>query len=112
MHYFVRVFSLMLHCFNLLTLQGGKSARVVNCVLALKSYNDWKEGGGNGSWKHGANLKAPICGKPFVRKNSEPFTNSFSRTLSPSEKSLESMASDPSSYSDISHDLHEAVSEL
>uniref|UniRef100_A0A2N9IXT2 Kinesin motor domain-containing protein n=1 Tax=Fagus sylvatica TaxID=28930 RepID=A0A2N9IXT2_FAGSY len=90
--------------------QGGKSARVVNCVLALKSYSDWKEGGGNGSWKHGANLKAPICGKPFVRKNSEPFTNSFSRTLSPSEKSLESMASDPSSYSDISHDLHEAGS--
>ncbi|KAH9730627.1 kinesin-like protein KIN-14I [Citrus sinensis] len=29
--------------------QGGKSARVVNCVLALKSYGEWKQTGGNGS---------------------------------------------------------------
>ncbi|KAK8499466.1 hypothetical protein V6N12_011551 [Hibiscus sabdariffa] len=37
--------------------QGGKSARVVNCVLALKSYNEWKLSGGNGVWKFGGNLK-------------------------------------------------------
>ncbi|KAK7409738.1 hypothetical protein VNO78_00007 [Psophocarpus tetragonolobus] len=28
--------------------QGGKSARIVNSVLALKSYSEWKQTGGNG----------------------------------------------------------------
>jgi hypothetical protein len=84
----------------------------VNCVLALKSYSDWKQGGGLGSWKLGGNLKPPTCGKPFLRKNSEPFMNSFSRTVSPSEKSLESLCSDLSSCSDLSHDLNEGVSEV
>ncbi|KAF2307288.1 hypothetical protein GH714_026113 [Hevea brasiliensis] len=37
--------------------QGGKSARVVNCVLALKSYNEWKQNGGVGTWKYGGSLK-------------------------------------------------------
>lgn len=111
-NYFERVVSLMLHCFNLLTVQGGKSARIVNCVLAIKSYSEWKEGGGNGSWKPGANLKAPICVKSFVRKNSEPFMNSFSRASSLNEKSLQSLSGDLSSYNDIGHDINEAVSEL
>ncbi|KAF2325128.1 hypothetical protein GH714_022927 [Hevea brasiliensis] len=35
--------------------QGGKSARVVNSVLALKSYSEWKQTGGNGVWKFGGN---------------------------------------------------------
>ncbi|XP_035548982.1 kinesin-like protein KIN-14G [Juglans regia] len=89
--------------------EGGKSARIVNCVLALKSYSDWKQGGGNGSWKFGGNLKPPTCGKPFARKISEPFMNSFSRTLS-CEKSLESLSGDLSSYGDHSHDLNETGS--
>ncbi|KAK1583488.1 hypothetical protein Q3G72_024209 [Acer saccharum] len=66
--------------------QGGKSAtaRILNCVLALKSYSEWKQSGGHGSWKFGANGKPSSAGtgKPFMRKNSEPFMNSFSRTLS------------------------------
>ncbi|KAK0600359.1 hypothetical protein LWI29_014130 [Acer saccharum] len=66
--------------------QGGKSAtaRIINCVLALKSYSEWKQSGGHGSWKFGANGKPSSAGtgKPFMRKNSEPFMNSFSRTLS------------------------------
>ncbi|KAA3458891.1 kinesin-4 isoform X2 [Gossypium australe] len=68
--------------------QGGKSARVVNCVLALKSYNEWKLSGGNGVWKFGGNLKpaTTTLGKSFVRKNSEPFTNSLQRTSSMNEK--------------------------
>ncbi|KAG8063705.1 hypothetical protein GUJ93_ZPchr0003g18117 [Zizania palustris] len=53
--------------------QGGKSARVVNCVLALKSYGDWKQCGGTGPWKYGGNLKPSTSCKSFVRKNSEPF---------------------------------------
>ncbi|KAJ7977892.1 Kinesin-like protein [Quillaja saponaria] len=41
--------------------QGGKSARVVNCVLALKSYNEWKQGGKIGSWKYGGSSKPPLA---------------------------------------------------
>ncbi|KAF3436496.1 hypothetical protein FNV43_RR23588 [Rhamnella rubrinervis] len=75
--------------------QGGKSARVVNTVLALKSYTDWKQTGGNGIWKFGGNVKPTITSaKSFVRKNSEPFTNSLSRTSSVTEKSLNSLPSD------------------
>jgi hypothetical protein len=58
--------------------QGGKSARVVNCVLALKSYGDWKQCGGTGPWKYGGNLKPSVSGKSFGRKNSEPFQRSQS----------------------------------
>ncbi|CAA0828237.1 P-loop nucleoside triphosphate hydrolases superfamily protein with CH (Calponin Homology) domain [Striga hermonthica] len=68
--------------------QGGKSSRVVNCVLALKSYYEWRQAGGNGVWKFGGNLKPSTSGKQFVRKNSEPFMNSLSRTVSANEKSL------------------------
>ncbi|OMO63912.1 hypothetical protein CCACVL1_22188 [Corchorus capsularis] len=70
--------------------QGGKSARVVNCVLALKSYSEWKLAGGNGVWKFGGNVKpaTTTLGKAFVRKNSEPFMNSLQRTSSMNEKLL------------------------
>ncbi|GFZ19374.1 P-loop nucleoside triphosphate hydrolases superfamily protein with CH (Calponin Homology) domain-containing protein [Actinidia rufa] len=74
--------------------QGGKSARVVNSVLALKSYSDWKQTGGNGVWKFGGNLKPVTSGKHFVRKNSDPFTGSLSRSLSTNEKSLNSISPD------------------
>ncbi|XVF22154.1 hypothetical protein REPUB_Repub12eG0149200 [Reevesia pubescens] len=68
--------------------QGGKSARVVNCVLALKSYNEWKLTGGNGVWKFSGNIKpaTTTLGKSFLRKNSEPFTNSLQWTSSMNEK--------------------------
>ncbi|KAK1317036.1 Kinesin-4 [Acorus calamus] len=73
--------------------QGGKGSRVVNCVLALKSYSDWKEMGGNGLWKYGGGaLKATSSGKFFVRKNSEPFMNTLSRNPSMNEK-LQDIAS-------------------
>ncbi|XP_027349944.1 kinesin-like protein KIN-14I [Abrus precatorius] len=74
--------------------QGGKSSRIVNCVLALKSYSEWKMTGANGAWKFGGNLKPTIAAKSFVRKNSEPFTNSLSRTSSANEKSLTALNSD------------------
>ncbi|KAJ9185967.1 hypothetical protein P3X46_005534 [Hevea brasiliensis] len=84
--------------------QGGKSARVVNCVLALKSYNEWKQNGGVGTWKYGGSLKPQHSGtgKPFMRKVTEPFMNSFSRTTSlPS-------GGDHFSYDDLGHDLNES----
>ncbi|KAJ6955945.1 kinesin-like protein KIN-14I [Populus alba x Populus x berolinensis] len=74
--------------------QGGKSARVVNTVLALKSYNEWKQTGGNGTWKFGGNVKPTVSAKSFVRKNSEPFMNSLSRNLSMNEKSFNTLSSD------------------
>lgn len=74
--------------------QGGKTTRVVNSVLALKSYCDWKQSGGNGVWKFGGNVKVITSTKSFVRKNSEPFTNSLSRNSSMTEKSLNILSSD------------------
>ncbi|XP_021282528.1 kinesin-like protein KIN-14G [Herrania umbratica] len=82
--------------------QGGKSSRIVNCVLALKSYSEWKQSGGIGSWKYSANGKPSNfgTGKPFVRKSSEPFTDSMSRTMSLGEKSVDSLCSDQSDLSE------------
>ncbi|XP_047974486.1 kinesin-like protein KIN-14I isoform X2 [Salvia hispanica] len=89
--------------------QGGKSSRIVNCVLALKSYYEWKQSGGNGIWKFGGNVKPTTSGKQFVRKNSEPFMSSLSRSSSASEKSLNGVCIDnkdtnkaPSSGSSLS----------
>ncbi|KAK7269648.1 hypothetical protein RIF29_22382 [Crotalaria pallida] len=74
--------------------QGGKSARVVNSVLALKSFSEWKQTGANGVWKFGGTIKPTTSTKSFVRKNSEPFTNSLSRTSSIDEKSFAGYYSD------------------
>ncbi|XP_058738847.1 kinesin-like protein KIN-14I [Vicia villosa] len=74
--------------------QGGKSSRIVNCVLALKLYSEWKQNGANGAWKFGGNPKPTISAKSFVRKNSDPFTNSLSRTSSINEKTLATLNSD------------------
>ncbi|RLN17661.1 hypothetical protein C2845_PM02G28600 [Panicum miliaceum] len=78
-NFLVAVQEIGLPCFEASDLeQGGKSARVVNCVLALKSYGDWKQCGGTGPWKYGGNLKPSASGKSFGRKNSEPFRRSQS----------------------------------
>ncbi|KAE8733395.1 Kinesin-4 [Hibiscus syriacus] len=66
--------------------QGGKSSRLVNCVLALKSYSEWKQNGGIGSWKYSANAKPSCFG---ARKTSEPFMTSVSTTTLPSDSSSE-----------------------
>ncbi|XP_058077418.1 kinesin-like protein KIN-14L [Magnolia sinica] len=35
------------------TLEAGSAAKIVDCILALKSYHEWKQlGSGNGSWKY------------------------------------------------------------
>ncbi|KAL0357290.1 UNVERIFIED_CONTAM: Kinesin-like protein KIN-14F [Sesamum calycinum] len=98
--------------------QGGKSSRIVNCVLALKSYNDWKDGGGRGVWKFSGTSKPPSIAKQFVRKNSELFMNSLSRNSSINEKSYDSLSSEQNdlgqdtSETGISHSLHILVREL
>lgn len=70
--------------------QGGKSSRVVNCVLGIKDYSEWKQTGGTGVWKFGGNVKSTTSTKQFVRKNSEPFSSSLSRSMSMNEKFTES----------------------
>lgn len=82
-----------MYCF----FKGGKSARIVNSVLALKSYNEWKQAGGNGVWKFGGNVKLTTPMRHHVRKNSEPFTNSLSRNTSMNEKSLSNLCPDSDS---------------
>ncbi|KAF2533028.1 hypothetical protein F2Q70_00032300 [Brassica cretica] len=61
--------------------KGGKSIRIVNCILALKSYSEWKLKGGTGPFRYGSNMKNNFGSrKPFLRKSSEPFMSSMSRT--------------------------------
>ncbi|KAK7392277.1 hypothetical protein VNO78_20710 [Psophocarpus tetragonolobus] len=86
--------------------QGGKSARIVSSILALKSYSEWKQTGGNGVWKFGGTIKPTISAKSFVRKNSEPFSNSLSRNSSINEKSMTTLSSDVESNKMVgSHSL-------
>ncbi|PWA89584.1 kinesin 4 [Artemisia annua] len=68
--------------------QGGKSSRIVNCILAMKSYSEWKKAGGHGTWKFGGNVKPVTSGKNFIRKNSDPFKNSLSRNMSMNEPTM------------------------
>ncbi|KAK6121063.1 hypothetical protein DH2020_045192 [Rehmannia glutinosa] len=95
--------------------QGGKSSRIVNCILALKSYNEWKQCGGNGLWKFSGNSKPPSSGKQIVRKNSDLFLNFIARNSSPGEKSLDGLSSEENTCGDevgTSHSLHVLVREL
>ncbi|KAH6777344.1 P-loop nucleoside triphosphate hydrolases superfamily protein with CH domain-containing protein [Perilla frutescens var. hirtella] len=89
--------------------QGGKSSRIVNCVLALKSYYEWKQSGGNGVWKFGGNVKPATSGKQFVRKNSEPFMSSLSRSTSANEKSINGACTDNDSNKVPSSSLSKLV---
>ncbi|KAL5135922.1 Kinesin-like protein KIN-14G [Glycine soja] len=57
--------------------QGGKSSRIVNCVLALKAHAERKLRGGNGLSKYSRVAKPPTSGKTLLRKNSEPFMKSM-----------------------------------
>ncbi|XP_074585327.1 kinesin-like protein KIN-14P [Curcuma longa] len=59
--------------------QGGKGSRVVNSILALKSFDE-KQVWRNGSSKSGGIMKPSSTGKHFARRNSEPFMNSITRS--------------------------------
>lgn len=73
----------------------------MDCVLAIKAYSEWKEGGKIGSWKPGGNMKPLVSGRPFLRKNSEKFVFSLTRTTS-----------DQSGCSDSGSDRIEGVRKL
>ncbi|KAK9016902.1 hypothetical protein V6N11_079394 [Hibiscus sabdariffa] len=84
--------------------QGGNLEGIVQCVLALKSYSEWKKRGEIGTWKNTESPKPPISSrpvKPFTRRNSEPFLNfPLSRTVSMGDKSADSLNSDQSDLGD------------
>lgn len=51
---------LLLSCFlklNNLELQGGSSSKVVDCILCLKGYYEWKQAGGIGVWRYGGTVR-------------------------------------------------------
>ncbi|CAA7053253.1 unnamed protein product [Microthlaspi erraticum] len=74
--------------------KGGKSARIVECVLALKSYREWKQSGGSGTWRYIVNSKPTTfgIGKQYRRKDSEApvdvVTSSSPSSTPPSEQLL------------------------
>ncbi|KAJ3687471.1 hypothetical protein LUZ61_016635 [Rhynchospora tenuis] len=106
--------------------KGGKAARVVNCVLALKSHSErrgkshWTRpnssfssvSNGNGA----STCSSSSSTKYFVRKNSEPFMNSLFRSQSSEALSVEQNLSldfsIESSQMTASHSLHMLLSTM
>ncbi|RAL43560.1 hypothetical protein DM860_012701 [Cuscuta australis] len=68
--------------------QGGACSRIVNCVLGLKSFAEWKQTGATPVWKFGGNAKPTASARQIMRKKSEPFMNSLSRAVSMNDRSL------------------------
>lgn len=49
-------------------MEAGSAAKVVDCILVLKSYHEWKQmGGGNGYYKH---VRSPMVVHSANRVNS------------------------------------------
>lgn len=61
--------------------QGGQGVRVVDCVLALKSFSDAKQVGKQSPFKYGGIVK-PLSGKYAIRKNNEAFMKTMVRSHS------------------------------
>lgn len=38
-------------------MQGGTSGKVVECILCLKGYYEWKQAGGIGVWRYGGTVR-------------------------------------------------------
>jgi len=62
--------------------KGGKSVRVVDCILALKSFNESKKTGRQASCKYGGILKPFTPRNYFILKNSDAFMNKNMRNHS------------------------------
>lgn len=93
--------------FYLMCSQGGKSGRIVECVLALKSYREWKQSGGSGSWRYIVNSKPTTFGiaKQYKRKDSEPLVDAV--TSSPSNTPSSEQPLSDQSDSNTKHGVSE-----
>ena len=38
-------------------MQGGSSSKVVDCILCLKGFYEWKQAGGIGVWRYGGTVR-------------------------------------------------------
>ncbi|KAG6427335.1 hypothetical protein SASPL_111577 [Salvia splendens] len=78
--------------------QGGKSFRIVNCILALKSYHEWKQCGGIGVWKFSGNTRpcSAVSNPHQCRTNSDMFLNFLSRNSDAVSTDLDEMRVSPS----------------
>ncbi|KAJ1256622.1 hypothetical protein BS78_K343000 [Paspalum vaginatum] len=61
--------------------KGGQGVRVVNCVLALRSFSEAKHVGKQSPFKYGGIVK-PLSAKYAIRKNNEPFMKAMMRSHS------------------------------
>ncbi|XP_047050829.1 kinesin-like protein KIN-14Q [Lolium rigidum] len=60
--------------------KGGKGVRVVDCVLALRSFSESKTSGRQTPSKYGGISKPSTPGKYFILKNSDAFMNKLMRS--------------------------------
>lgn len=78
-----------------LGLQGGSSSKVVDCILCLKGYYEWKQAGGIGVWRYGGTVRI-TC-----------FPKGSSSSLGGSESADESIdESDSSQFEQLLDFLH------
>ncbi|KAG9134176.1 hypothetical protein Leryth_019857 [Lithospermum erythrorhizon] len=96
-HFLVSVKEMGLPTFEISDLEkGGKSCRIVSCVLALKTF---KESGGSVLGKVGENQKPSA--KQFAIKIADLFASSLSRSSISREKSADSLSSKSSASGDV-----------
>ncbi|XP_020254915.1 kinesin-like protein KIN-14Q isoform X1 [Asparagus officinalis] len=67
--------------------KGGKGSRVVDSVLALKSYSECNQMGKNGYTKYGGLIKPTGSMKSFFKRNTEAFMNTLYRNQLLNDKS-------------------------
>ncbi|VAI14289.1 unnamed protein product [Triticum turgidum subsp. durum] len=90
-NFLVSVQDIGLPTFELSDLEkGGKGVRVVDCILALKSFSESKTTGRQTPCKYGSITKPSTSGKHFILKNSDAFMNKLMRshTTEPIQKVL------------------------
>lgn len=66
-------------------LQGGSSSKVVDCILCLKGYYEWRQAGGIGVWRYGGTVR--ITSLPKESPSSLVGSESADESLDESESS-------------------------
>lgn len=81
-------------------MQPGSTTKIVDCILALKAYYEWKQCGGNGSLKYAGPLRSPMVPRNsgnFLQQSTpcvpvkapETFPNSSVGNMDEGEKRLD-----------------------
>lgn len=72
--------------------KGGSSSKVVECILCLKGYYEWKMAGGIGVWRYGGTVKITSFSKGFPSSSID--SDSSDESLDESESSLHEQLSE------------------